>query len=49
MLLCGLGAPEKMRRASLCAPLWTMAPHTGVVTEYHGNIDDSQRRVPGSL
>ena len=49
MLLCGLGAPEKMHPASLCAPLQTMAPRTASVTEYHKNIDDSQRRVSGSL
>lgn len=49
MLLCGLGAPEKTCPASLCALLRTMAPRTTVVTEYHENTDDSQRRASGSL
>lgn len=48
-LLCGLGAPEKMRPASLRAPLRTTAPHTAGVTDCHENIGDTWRRVSGSL
>lgn len=41
MLLCGLGAPDKMCPAFLCAPLQTTTSHAAGVTEYHENIDDS--------